>query len=297
MSADRISLFSFDGVPVRGAIVQLSESFTAIASAKRYSPDIVQLLGEMLSAVALLSHLFKNADLILQARGSKQLRVIMGECRNHCDLRGIARFNAERMEVVKTQTMAAAEVASISELLGSGDLAMTVVPQQGERYQGLVPLEAESLAGCIERYFESSEQLATRLWLSAQGNVAAGLLLQRIPQPPEQSEISEALADRAWREVTELAMSLTAEDLRRQPPENLLQSLFWPHAIRLTAVTELVARCTCSSERGLTVLQMLGRAEVEDTLAQEGSIEMHCEFCGARYAYDRADLSSILGGP
>ena len=315
LAADMLAPFSFVDAPVRGAIVRLDAAWARIA--RDHAPPVGQLLGEMLAGTALLAHLLKDTDVALQTRGDGLVHTMVTECFGRSGLRGVARLRSEvdaesgeaaapasnsteapaqRAEAAgdaPRSAFVADEVADIEQLLGQGDLAITLRPPFGEAHQGIVPLQGASVAGCIEFYFATSEQLATHVWLSAAGGIAAGLLLQRIPIAPESNEMSDARADALWEEASILASTLTSVELRQVPVETLLTNLFRGQRIRLLPTQPLEARCTCSRERSLGVLRLLGREEVDSVLAERGEVDMHCQFCGTGYLFSGPDIAPL----
>src|SRR5690606_14620398 len=169
---DQLHRFIFDNSDVRGEIISLSDSYLSVLKNSPQSTVIATLLGEMLAAAGLLSATMKFDGIItLQARGDGDLSLLMADCTRHDSLRGIARVK----EGANPQDQ------DFRQLLGHGHLSITIDPAEGERYQGIVPLERDTLGACLEDYFTMSEQLPTRLWLFADGQHAAGLLLQALP--------------------------------------------------------------------------------------------------------------------
>ena len=305
--------FSFEDLPVRGALVRLRDTWSRVIEGHRYPSNVAQLLGEMLGGAALLSHLVKDTDVALQARGDGPLRLVMAESLMHrTGLRGIARLREDTAEAMAAAMPVSAlapalapfvdaEVAPIETLLGKGDLAITLRPstpaarstRNAEMHQGIVPLEGTSLSGCIEHYFATSEQLPTRLWLTAAGGIAAGLLLQRIPSNPQQSEMSESMAAQYWSELLILAGTLTAGELRNMPVDRLLLNLFHEHRVRLRPPQKLGFHCTCSRDKTEAVLRLLGKDEVDTLLASRGEVDMQCQFCGTNYVFSDSQADAL----
>ncbi len=306
---DALWPFTFTHAPVRGAIVRLDSVWSQISRA--HEPAVAQVLGELLAATALLAQQLKDTDVAMQTRGSGLVHTVMTECLGRDGMRGIARLRAnapgqdqpqaapsdnqaQREEhAANSSLFIADEVANIERLLGKGDLAITLRPPVGEAHQGIVPLQGASVAGCIEFYFATSEQLPTHIWLSAANGVAAGMLLQRVPGSPEGNEMSDARAEALWEEIAMLASTLTSQELRQNPIDALLLNLFNGHPVRLLPHTTLTARCTCSRSRSLGVLQLLGREEVASVLAERGSIDMQCQFCGTDYLFYGPELMPL----
>ena len=199
---DNSQRFLFDDTDIRGEIVCLRDSYAHVLAKHSYPEPVAELLGEMLAAAALLVGTLKfNGLLVLQARSSGAIPLLMVECSSNRELRGIARYHAEQIGTG----------GSLAELMPDGALAVTVDPAQGQRYQGIVALDGINLSECLSSYFATSEQLPTRFWLHADGRTARGLLLQQLPadrlKEPEERAAS-------WQHMTVLADSLTAEERR-----------------------------------------------------------------------------------
>jgi molecular chaperone Hsp33 len=272
--------FIFESLAVRGEIVMLDEAFTSTVAKHDYPPAIRQLLGEALAAAALLTGTLKfEGLLILQAKGPGPLTLLMAECSHDGGLRGIARYEGEIPE------------APLVNLLGdgSGHLAITIDPRGGQRYQGIVPLDGLSLAECIEHYFSQSEQLATRLWLVTGEGRAAGILLQELPDTHAATRDADA-----WNRLCRLTDTLTAPELLALPPADLLNRLFHQEDVRLFDADLLRFACSCSRERVLGALASLGAAELRSILAEQGLIEVTCEFCNERRQFNPDDLNHLL---
>lgn len=166
-------------------------------------------------------------------------------------------------------------------------MIITIDPGQGEdRYQGMVQLTGESLAHSIENYFAQSEQLATRLWLAAASDRAAGLLLQRIPGDSRDPD--------AWERVSQLGSTVTEYELLGLPGLELLYRLFHEEDVRVFEPETTTFRCTCSRDKIEAVLRSLGRREVRDILSQEGRIKVNCEFCNHTYTLDAVDAERLF---
>ncbi|NWO07826.1 MAG: Hsp33 family molecular chaperone HslO [Alteromonadaceae bacterium] len=279
-SRDQFQRFIFEHSQVRGAWVQLGESYQTIINQAPYPESVRQLLGESLSASVLLSSTLKfHGSLSLQAVGEGPLTTLMAECSHKRNIRGIARFEEQAISGGK----------NLNELLGQGRMAITITPDQGQRYQGVVPREADSLAGCLEEYFERSEQIDTRLFLFANEDNAAGLLLQRLPGDTEEDED-------LWNRVEHLAATVKADELLELDSETLLHRLFHEETVRLFDPEPVAFHCSCSRERTLAALESIGREECYSILDEQGSITMDCQFCHANYRFDRNDIDHLFTG-
>ncbi|HWV10180.1 MAG TPA: Hsp33 family molecular chaperone HslO [Pseudomonas sp.] len=284
-NTDHTQRFLFDDSDVRGELVGLSESYQHVLAKHPYPQPVAQLLGELLAAASLLVSTLKfDGQLILQARSSGAVPLLMVECSSEGEVRGIARYHAEQIGTD----------AGLTELMPEGVLAITVEPRQGQRYQGIVGLEGVDLAACLTDYFASSEQLATRVWLCADGQRARGLLLQQLP--PDRLKDDEA-REASWEHVVTLAATLTNEELLGLDNETVLHRLYHEEPLRLFEPRLLQFRCSCSRERSARALVSLGQADAELLLEEhDGSVIIDCQFCNERYAFDAADVAQLFAG-
>lgn len=283
--ADFSQRFLFDDSDVRGELVALHESYQHVLAKHDYPPAVAQLLGELMAAAALLVGTLKfDGLLVLQARSSGAVPLLMVECSSARELRGIARYESAQL----------GELATLSELMPDGVLAITVEPTQGQRYQGIVDLDGADLAACLTNYFQTSEQLATRFWLHADGLRARGLLLQQLP--------ADRLLDaderqESWLHLLTLANTLSAEELLALDNETLLHRLYHEEALRLFEPNALSFRCSCSRERSANALVSLGLEDAENLVAEQGgAVVIDCQFCNERYSFDAADVAQLFAG-
>jgi len=284
MNSDQIQRFIFEGTDVRGAIVQLDRSFFELLGRHEYPSAVANLLGEALAAACLMSTSLKfDGVLSLQARGDQGLRVLQAESAQSFHVRGIARYNAEALEDV--------EATTFRDLLGEGVMALTLEPANGAHYQGIVPLEGDTLAECLASYFEQSEQLATRFWLFTQGERCAGLMLQQLPsqQVPDADE-----RDEQWQHLLHLASTITEKELLALPVQTILHRLFNQETVRVFDPAAVQFRCGCSHDRILRALAMLPREELQSMLEEDGEARANCEFCHAAYVVTGDQLQALL---
>ena len=273
--------FLFEDADIRGETVHVDKALSDILETHQYAPGVQVLMGEFLAASVLLSTTLKfEGTLVLQARSSGQIPLLMAECNDQLHLRAIARGAQE------------ATSEHFEQLLTDGQLAITIDPLKGQRYQGIVPLAGNSLARSLDAYFEQSEQLHTRFWLASNGSQAAGMLLQQLPA---QLEPDADLRERQWEHVCTLATTVQPDELLDMAAERMLYRLFHENPVRIFGARPLEARCTCSRERTLNALYAIGATEVEDILRELGSVTMDCEFCNQRYTFQRDDLGDLLG--
>ncbi|MBT8149532.1 MAG: redox-regulated molecular chaperone Hsp33 [Pseudomonadales bacterium] len=313
-ASDYLQRFYFEDLALRGAVVKLSNSFIESINGRDYPKLVKHLLGECLAASVLMSTNLKRATrLSLQARGEGALSLLMAEAQlspgtpgataqqgMSQTVRALARLDASAQHA----ELLAREQASLQALLGRAQLAITIEPltlasngargktPAGERYQGIVGLDHARLDRCLEHYFLRSEQLPTFLKLHAQGDQAAGLLLQKIPSSSASDGLQQ-VADDSWEEITVLASSLQNDELLELPAANSLHRLFHAHSYRLAAAQPVAFACSCSATRTGAALMHIDPREIEQILAEDGEIVMDCEFCSARYRFDRAAIDSL----
>lgn len=280
LSLDVSQRFLFESADIRGETVHLDTAFEDILAVHQYAPAVCQLIGEFLAAAVLLSTTLKfDGKLILQARSDGQIPLIMVECSNKLQIRAIVR-GAE-----------AATSCNFAQLLSNGQLAITVDPTNGQRYQSIVPLGEDSLAHSLDAYFEQSEQLATRFWLQADQHRAGGMLLQQLPA---QVSTDKAQRREQWQHVCTLAGTIKADELLELPADELLHRLYHETPVRMFQPSQVKFQCSCSRDRTLAALSTINRSELEDILREQGEITMDCEFCQQQYRYDKEDVALLL---
>ncbi len=281
-SSDSSQRFLFENADVRGEIVRLNKSYLDTIAGKQYPEQVAILLGQFLAGSALLSSTIKFVGrLVLQARSEGEVAVMMGECNSEGDLRGIARY---------------AETPSsdqFTELLRDGSLVITIDSRKGEPYQGIVPIEGSNLAQCLEAYFQQSEQLGSVFYFAANKTSVAAVMLQQMPAQLVKDKESR---DKHWEHYSTLARTLTDEELLSLPNADILHRLYHQEELRVFAPKQLQFACSCSRERTARALTALGKEEIDEIVAQQGGIEMSCEFCGTEYNFGPGELALLIEG-
>jgi molecular chaperone Hsp33 len=272
---DSLHRFVFESLGVRGEVVYLDAAWRAVQEIHDYPPVVACQLGHAMAAVALLSATIKlDGSLILQVHGDGPLHTLVAQATSRRTLRGLARWRGP---------VASADLGGV---VGAGRVVMTADAPGRERYQGIVGLEGRNLAEGLEHYFARSEQLPTRLWLGADQQRAAGMLLQRLPAAAASAE--------DWERIQALAGTLSEGELLELPLESLLYRLFNEEKVRLFEPEPLAFRCTCSRERIEATLRAMGREEADSLIAEEGEIVADCEFCNRRYHFDAVDVATLF---
>ncbi|WP_206606612.1 Hsp33 family molecular chaperone HslO [Steroidobacter cummioxidans] len=291
---DCLHRFLFEHYPIRGHIVHLDASWRALLEHREYPSVIRDTLGEAVAASVLLAATLKfEGTLSLQLKGQGPMHLMLAQCSDTLGVRAVARYKEAEYRP---------DLASLS---GEGSLTVTVENEDlSQRYQGIVPLDGERLSGCLRNYFETSEQLPTRLWLHADENGASGLLLQRLSGDSVKSriagsrahEMNRAEVDDAWNRVQLLGDTLKPEELQTLSDRNILRRLFAEDDVRLFESAPVFFRCRCSRERVVGMLKALGPEEVRSVLAEQGHVEVRCDFCNRAYRFDSVDIEQLFAG-
>ncbi len=276
--SDSLRRFLFEHAPIRGEIVRLDAVWQSVIERHDYPPVLRDLMGELCAAAVLLTATLKlKGSMVLQIHGKGAVKLLVVECSGDLELRATAKWDGDLAN------------GTLQDLVGDGRFVITLDPKDGNQaYQGIVALEGDSIAEILQNYMTRSEQLETRLWLAADAQHAAGMLLQKLP---EQSESQDA---DAWARATQLADTLKPTELLTLHADDLIHRLYHEEDMRLFEAQPVVFRCTCSRENVARMLRMLGRAEVDTILAERGDVEVHCEFCNQRYIFDRVDADAVF---
>ncbi|UUC94989.1 MULTISPECIES: Hsp33 family molecular chaperone HslO [Comamonas] len=315
--------FIFDGLPVRGAIVRLTDSWQEILQRRSGNKDtgaypeaVSTLLGEMTAAGVLMQSNIKfNGALVFQVMGDGPVKLAVAEVQSDLSLRATASLVGEANLPLRGQLAPLAELVNAH---GAGRCAVTLDPkdrQPGQNpYQGVVPLNDgaggrfERLSDALQFYMMQSEQLDTVMVLAANDQIAAGLMLQRMPVKGEANlaaatESGEAEHDaqglnEEYNRIATLASSLTQQELLTLDVETILRRLFWEEKLLRFApqADEQAPRfaCTCSRDRVAAMLTSLGEEEVDSIVAERGKIEVGCDFCGQQYQFDAIDAARLF---
>jgi molecular chaperone Hsp33 len=306
--------FIFDGLPVRGMLVRLDDAWREILKRREdaggYPPEVLQLLGEMTAAAALMQSNIKfNGALVLQIFGDGPVKLAVAEVQPDLSLRATATLTPAGAGGVQPG-------ASLSEMVNLNNLgrcAITLDPKDrlpGQQpYQGVVPLfgdqheKLEKLSEVLEHYMLQSEQLDTKLVLAANGEVAAGLLIQRLPvkgqgnlegQIDFSANEDEIGLNEHYNRISLLASTLKAEELLTLDVDTILRRLFWEEQITRFEPDTPSFACSCSRERVGNMLRGLGVDEIDSILAERGDVNVGCEFCGAQYDFDPVDAAQLF---
>jgi molecular chaperone Hsp33 len=278
---DQLTRFLIETAGVRGVRVHLQDTWQQIRERAEYPQAAAELLGEAAAAAALFTgHAKVDGRLSVQLRGDGALRTLFAECTAAGTLRGIAQL-AEQGEVSRDlRGLGPAAVLAITI-----ENPATVNGRDPMRYQGLVALESDSLAGAFEDYFRQSEQLPTRLLLAADERQAAGLMLQKLPGDEGDED--------GWARAGALFDTLSPRELLEWRSDDLLNRLFHEDGVSVLGHKPLTFACSCSRERVEAMLVSLGEAEATAAVA-DGEARVRCEFCGQTYRFDDRQIATLF---
>jgi molecular chaperone Hsp33 len=274
MSADSITPFAFEALPVRGALIHMSRSWRRMQRDHDYDALITETLGHAATATGLIAQSLKfDGSITLQIQGGGALQMLVMQCTSDLDMRGMAAIEE------------GAVAQSFAELTENSHCAITV--DAGERpYQGIVAIEGESLSSSLEHYFDRSVQIPSHVALLANEDMAGGILLQQMPgQPIDEDD---------WNRLRFLLDTLSTKDFDRDASLELLGKLFAEDDVRVHASRPVQFHCRCTDQKVEDVLKMIGEKESRATLEEHGDIEVVCEYCGERRWFDSVDVSKIF---
>jgi len=282
---DTFQKFLFEELQIRGEWARLGQSFDKATENIEYPVRLKSLVGQVAAASVLLTGTLKFAGrLSIHARGQGPISLLMAEATHKRTYRAIAHWSdvAERQE-------GSGGYQTLKDYIGNAQLVITIDPDQGQRYQGIVPLERDTLGDCLALYFELSEQLDTYFMLGSDERGAFGLMLQKLP------EYRNIQDQDAWDRVVHLARTLSMDELVANDNETLMTRLFHEEQVRVFDKESVAFECTCSKARTLASIESLGKDEAMSILNENECIEVDCQFCAARYTFERDEVEKIFG--
>lgn len=287
---DTLHRFLFEETPVRGNLVNLQHSYTKALQHQQDMPKGLKLaLGELMAASTLLAATLKMAgSMVMQIQSKGALKILVVECTADFGLRATAKWDGD---ITEDQTL--------FDVIEDGQFVITIDPKDGKQqaYQGIVPLEGDSISTILENYMLRSEQIDTRIWLACDGNTAGGLLMQKLPDTTNQTTLTEAevaASLETWSRVGYLAETIKDEELFTLDAQTILTRLFHEEEVRLFEPTQTQFSCSCSRTRVANMLRGLGADEINSMIAEQEVIVINCDFCNQRYTYDEVDAKQLI---
>jgi len=292
---DQLKKYLTEDHSVRIQAVRLDATWKAVQANHDYPPAITHLLGELVAASTLLAANIKfDGSLVLQIQGDGPIALLVVECRNDLSLRATVKMR-EGHDVPSDGNM-----QSLLNPGGNGRFIVVLDPQRKlpgqQAYQGIVPLQGDTVPEALQHYMKASEQLDTRLWLAADADHATGMLIQRLPYHggSEAPALTEQNAAETWDRACALAGTIKHDELLATDIDTLIHRLFWEET--LVAFDPLAVRwhCPCTRERVASMLRTLGQEEINSILAERGQVDVACDFCGKPYEFDSVDCATLF---
>lgn len=289
---DYLKKFLLEDRSVRIESVSITDAWHTAQAHHDYPAVVSALLGQLVAASTLLAANLKfDGSLLLQLQGDGAIALMVAECRADMSLRA----------TVKLRDRPVDPEGDLQSLLNPGGSAKFIVvldpPKDTpgrQAYQGIVPLEGDTIAQALEQYMLRSEQLHTRIWLEANTQCCVGLLLQRLPLQGGLMQAEKDTAEESWGRAVHLAETLSSTEMISTPQDLLLHRLFWEETLLTFEPRAVTWKCSCTRDRVADMLKMLGQPEVESILLEQGKVEVSCEFCGKPYLFDAIDTDSLF---
>ncbi|GLX78908.1 33 kDa chaperonin [Thalassotalea insulae] len=277
---DILHRYLFDDLHVRGELVQLSDTYQKIIQAHEYPAGVRQLLGELVAATCLLTATLKfEGEIAVQLQGDGPIGYLAVNGNHLQQMRGIAKLTEQTNKT------------GLRELVGNGNMVITIRPSKGEPYQGVVALEKATLAQCLAHYFEVSEQIPTKIWLfhNDQTQQVAGSLVQLLPDSENKEQ---QLND--FEHLCQLTDTIKPEEVFSLDAETLLYRLYHQEQVRLFDPQAVSYQCSCSAEKCLNAIAQIEPSEIKSILAEQGNISMTCDYCLTTYEFGEQQLAHLL---
>lgn len=277
---DKLYRYLFQNRAVRGEWVRINQTFTDTLNTHHYPTAVQNLLGEMMVATSLLTATLKfNGNITVQIQGDGPLKLALVNGSDKQEIRALARVNGDIPDNM-----------NLHQMIGKGVLVITIAPNEGERYQGVIALDKPTITECLEEYFVRSEQLQTQLIIRTgefDGKpVAAGMLLQIMPDGQGTADDFEHLATLTATVKDEEIFGLTAEEM--------LYRLYHEESVEIYQPQQVKFHCGCSAERSGAALMLINDDEIDEILEEhKGSIDMQCECCGTHYFFNKEAINKL----
>jgi molecular chaperone Hsp33 len=277
LAKDAVIPFVFESLPVRGALVQLENTWQRMQRDHDYPGPVTDVLGHSAAATALIAQSLKfDGTITFQINSNGPLSMLVMQSTDDLDLRGMA----SAQDIGGNMAFA--------DLVAGARCAVTVDSGAMEQpYQGIVEISPDSLAASLENYFARSVQVPSHLHLEGDDVKCGGILLQQMPDE------SPTLED-DWRRLGLLAKTLRAEDLAEGASHDLLHKIFAEDDVRAFRPRGARFRCRCSRRKVEEVLRLLGEKETQAACEAQGNVEVTCEYCGRLRVFDAVDVARVF---
>lgn len=278
---DTLQRFMFEHASIRGEIAYIDETYKTIMSQHDYPPQVKILLGEALVGCLLLAGSIKfEGEISLQFHGDDRLPLLLVQCDDKLRIRAFAKFKKNSPDV------------DFNAAFLEGKMALIINQyNQTQAYESIVPIRSTSMADNLMHYFAQSEQIATRVWLAVNDEVAAGILLQLMPG---QNSLQR---EQFWEYAVHIGETITQQELLTLDNQTILHRLYHETELRLYTARAVHFGCRCSLDKMKQVLMVLGQAEIESLLKEKGHVDVGCDFCNQHYVFDPIDITMLFRKP
>lgn len=273
-----IQRFLFKDLDIRGQHLKINQAWLKMIENRGYPDSIIALLGELTAIAVMMANGMKNKGKVtLQVQGAGPIYLLVVEVTHDLKLRGVAKTN----QTITTET-------TMDELLGDGQVMVTLENAQTQHFfQSFVPREGNTIAEVFETFFNQSEQLATRLWLGANAETIAGVMIQKLPGSHRQDQDG-------WQRVTSLSETLSTAELCACDSEELLHRLFHEETLELFEGKEIEYECPEDKERIEFILKSMGEEDVRKLLEEQGEIVIHNEICNYHLRFNEEEVNQMF---
>lgn len=284
---DVIQPFMLHNSVMRGRMVRMDNTLGAILQRHNYNESVSKVLGELLILAAMLStNLPENGILTLQIKGDGPVSFMVADAQANGNVRAYANVTDETE--AQLSALDSDAPPTMTDILGSGYLAITLDTQSGEPYQGIVPLEGESLSEAVQHYFSQSQQLDVMFHIHVSRRVredgdarwvSGGIMLERMPDTAH-DEAEDEDASEGWEYHTLLVKTASEEELSdpHLAPSALLYRLFNEGGVWVYDTQPINDNCRCSRDKIAATLESLPDEEIAE-MAEDGKISVTCQFC------------------
>lgn len=275
---DTLQRFIFEHANIRGEIVHVEKTYQTIMSQRNYPSMVKNLLGEAIVSCLLLASSIKfEGNLSLQFQGDERLPLLLVQCDHDLNIRAFARY-AENLEIIDYATA-----------FLQGQMVLNINQNnQTQTYQSMVPIQATSMSENLMTYFAQSEQIATRVWLAVNDDMAAGMLLQLMPG---QDTIQR---EQFWEYAVQLGQTVSEQELLTLDNQTLLYRLYNETEIRIFETRSTRFQCRCTPEKMKQVINILGEEEAKELIREQGMVAISCDFCNQKYTFDPIDVTLLF---
>lgn len=279
-TSDVLNRYLFDDLHVRGELVQLTQSYQHNLANHDYPLGVRRLLGELMAATCLLTATLKfEGEITVQLQGDGPVGYVSVNGTHKQEMRGIARLKQDT------------DAQGLDQLIGKGTMVITIRPNQGEPYQGVVALEADNLADCLTHYFDVSEQIPTKVWLFCddENQQAGGTLVQLLPDGSDKDKQQQD-----FEHLCQLTNTIKAEEIFSLDAQDLLYRLYHQEQVRLFEPQAVSYLCSCSEQKCLDAIAQISPNEIKSIIEEQGKVSMTCDYCLTTYAFDQAQLDLLI---